>query len=803
MTTEISQSNMGIPFDTKINNTPMDINCKDNHDNGQDKDSGIQTPSSADSLRQEPTYPAVNDISSGNKFKHHVILCSGSGTREAEAIQSNLNVDTGKVPISVCNDRTGVFNNIPPSDTALYIVVDSPMCDILMKGRRLPDSVYDFFEEFPKSSKVYLKNALPPQEHWRYDGLRCQLPQDCVREYKEVFISCRQTPDRDEGHRPGESESGAESMESVASIDDDVVDEDEDEDDNDEEGSDVFPTEHIQIGSNCTMNITPHPSGELMMRQDGTQNTMNVQIVPGETMSKVLVVINAEPLDPDFDRLLLREMTGQMGVININLQSQNAQVVRFSPGSVIVEIDLKPGQTVGPEWIKTLLGNLFNKTVKSCIPTGTNLRVDIKSKVCLPVQNLEPYLTEMSSNIHEGCVARQKYEELAKELEELRKSDTSGQRLSVHVISGDITTEKTDAIVNSTNTKLKLSEGKLSKSILKAGGPSIQKECSTQYPAGLETGVVGKTGGGSLACENIYHVVLPNIWNNYGKVVYECFRSIITKILQQADSDGQRVISIPPIGTGERHYKPDIVADIMFDVCRRFRSKSLTHVRLVVMPEFAEVHKAFMAVSKTYEHEHSHTEKAPMTSELSASSSKAFIPDGKQTEVKGVIEVIPHTGDITALEVDAVVSSTNPYLNLRNGVLSMAILKKAKGVIEEELRANYPDGITEGQVAFTSGGQSQWKQLYFTVLRQWEDSEELKNSFFQVIMKCLQLASESQLVSIAFPLLGTKRHDYPPDLVTEWLTEAVRRYGESNPETSVFKAFIVVRPEDQISAPHN
>ncbi|XP_046542337.1 uncharacterized protein LOC124252717 [Haliotis rubra] len=305
MTTEIRERNMGRPFGANISNTQMDISCKDDHDRGQegqDEDSGIQSPSSADSLRQEPTYPVVNDITS--KFKHHVILCSGSGSHEAEAIKSSLNVDIGQVPITVCNERAGVFNNILPNDTALYIVVDSPMCDILMKGRRLPDVVYDFFEEFAQSSKVYLKNALPPQEHWRYDGLRCQLPQECVCEYKEVFISCSQTPDRDEGHGSAESESGAGSMESDDAIDDDsiVVDEDVQEDDNDDDDDDecyaapealgdTLPTEHIQIGSNCTMNITPHQSGELLMRQDGTQNTMNVQIVPGENTSKVFVVI--------------------------------------------------------------------------------------------------------------------------------------------------------------------------------------------------------------------------------------------------------------------------------------------------------------------------------------------------------------------------------------------------------------------------------------------------------------------------------------------------------------------------------
>ncbi|XP_046373788.2 protein mono-ADP-ribosyltransferase PARP14-like isoform X2 [Haliotis rufescens] len=820
MTTDISVLDMGKTLGNTIGNKQLDISCNDKQldiscndkqdqaQEGPDGDSGIQTLSSASTLTKEPTYPVVNDINRRSTFKQHVIVCSGSGSLEAEAIQSSLNVDTGPVSITVCNDTAGFFNNISPSasDTALYIVVDSPMCDILMKGRRLPDAVYDFFEEFAQSSKVYLKNILPQPEHWRYDGLRCQLPQDCVREYKEIHISCGQTPVTEGDRVTVESESGAGSMESTDNVDDDDIDIDEDGGDDDadaeeyssmEESGVVSPTEHIQIGSNCTMNITRQPTGELLMRQDGTQNTMNVQIVPRESTSKVVVVITPVPTDPELDRILLRQMDGQKDVININLQSQNAQVVRFSPGSVIVEIDLQPGQKVGPEWIKSLLGKLFNQKVKSCIPQGTRLKVDIKSNVCLPGDHLDQSLSKMSSDIHTGCVAREKYDELAKELDELRRSNTS-QRLSVRLVSGDIKAEKTDVIVNSTNTNLKMLEGDISKSILTAAGSSVQKECSHKYPSGLEIGVVAKTDGGSLACHNIYHVVLPNIWNSHPKVAQECFRSILGKILQQADNDGHRCISIPPLGTGHLRYTPNIVAKLMFEVCRSFRSKFLMEVRLVVLPKFADVHKAFTDVYKECEHEELYAEKAPMASEICPSTSKASEEACKQKEIKkSAIEISWISGDMADQEVDAVVCSTNPNLNLKNGVLSVSILKKAKGDIEEELNANYPQGIGAWEVAFTGGGQSPWKQIYFTTLKNWDTSEELKNSFVRMITKCLQLASESQLSSIAFPLLGTKRQRYPCDLVSEWLNQAILLYATANPETSLVEAMIVVRPEDQ------
>ena len=65
-------------------------------------------------------------------------------------------------------------------------------------------------------------------------------------------------------------------------------------------------------------------------------------------------------------------------------------------------------------------------------------------------------------------------------------------------------------IVNSTSRDLNLENGLLSKSILNAGGQTIQTECKQNYPKGIQEGDVAVTSGGKLACRHVFHGCFPS-----------------------------------------------------------------------------------------------------------------------------------------------------------------------------------------------------------------------------------------------------------------------------------------------------
>lgn len=69
-------------------------------------------------------------------------------------------------------------------------------------------------------------------------------------------------------------------------------------------------------------------------------------------------------------------------------------------------------------------------------------------------------------------------------------------------------------IVNTASKDLNLSQGVVSANISKTGGDSIQKECLSKYPEGINFGEIVVTGAGNLACKIVCHGALPQ-WD-YG-----------------------------------------------------------------------------------------------------------------------------------------------------------------------------------------------------------------------------------------------------------------------------------------------
>ena len=71
--------------------------------------------------------------------------------------------------------------------------------------------------------------------------------------------------------------------------------------------------------------------------------------------------------------------------------------------------------------------------------------------------------------------------------------------------------------VNSTNTNLSLSQGGgVSSALLKAGGPTLQQECSQKAP--IRVGDVADTGPGNLPCQFVFHTALPSYKRSGEKV---------------------------------------------------------------------------------------------------------------------------------------------------------------------------------------------------------------------------------------------------------------------------------------------
>ena len=62
-----------------------------------------------------------------------------------------------------------------------------------------------------------------------------------------------------------------------------------------------------------------------------------------------------------------------------------------------------------------------------------------------------------------------------------------------------------DVYVNTANSTLDLSQRGVVSALVKAAGPNLQAECTEKAP--ISVGNIAVTGGGSLQCHYIFHVV--------------------------------------------------------------------------------------------------------------------------------------------------------------------------------------------------------------------------------------------------------------------------------------------------------
>ncbi|KAJ8247116.1 hypothetical protein GJAV_G00258930 [Gymnothorax javanicus] len=301
---------------------------------------------------------------------------------------------------------------------------------------------------------------------------------------------------------------------------------------------------------------------------------------------------------------------------------------------------------------------------------------------------------------------------------------------------GDITKEVVDAIVNSTNSSLKLDTG-VSGAILEAAGKSVVDECA-KLGTQEDDGVV-VTGGGNLKCKHIIHMV--------GQSTAAGITSSIEKVLQLCKSKNIKSLSIPAVGTGQGKINAEeSIKAIFMGLQNHLCLTTSTSIKFVFIVAFEpKIFASFCQYFSKWKQQSPPPKRTVSGPQSPSIQAKSTLLPANQVKISGVrIEV--KKGDITTEGVRAIVNSTNKELNLKGGV-SGAIFRAAGSLIEMECKKFGPQ--KDDGVVVTSGGQLQCDLIIHMV------GPRSLNAATSQVENVLEQCEKNNISTVSFPAIGT------------------------------------------------
>ncbi|MDR1433255.1 MAG: macro domain-containing protein [Puniceicoccales bacterium] len=159
-------------------------------------------------------------------------------------------------------------------------------------------------------------------------------------------------------------------------------------------------------------------------------------------------------------------------------------------------------------------------------------------------------------------------------------------------------------------------------------------------------------------------------------------------------------------------------------------------------------------------------------------------PSGKAIKIANV-EIIAWIGDITTLDVDAIVNAANESL-LGGGGVDMAIHSAAGSELLEECKTMNGCGVGEAKI--TKGYNLPAKTVIHTVGPRLSDgipNEAAIKDLRKCYTSCLELCEKFSLTSVAFCCISCGAYRFPYELAASIAYGTVMDHIRNNPQTSL------------------
>jgi O-acetyl-ADP-ribose deacetylase (regulator of RNase III) len=158
-------------------------------------------------------------------------------------------------------------------------------------------------------------------------------------------------------------------------------------------------------------------------------------------------------------------------------------------------------------------------------------------------------------------------------------------------------------------------------------------------------------------------------------------------------------------------------------------------------------------------------------------------------------------GDITLLDVEAIVNPANTFL-LHNGGLAAAIVKRGGRIIQEESKKI--GNVTTGNAVITTGGNLKAKHVIHAVGPRYKDGKSGEAEKLALAVKnSLEVAELKKLKTIAIPAISSGIFGYPIEesakIIVDTAIEHFKSKKKEKQETTLQKVVFCLLDENTFS----
>ncbi len=146
-------------------------------------------------------------------------------------------------------------------------------------------------------------------------------------------------------------------------------------------------------------------------------------------------------------------------------------------------------------------------------------------------------------------------------------------------------------------------------------------------------------------------------------------------------------------------------------------------------------------------------------------------------------------GDITQLEVDAIVNAANEHLSPGSGVDGAIHTAADPGLADE---CETLGGCPSGEARITGGHNLKAKHVIHTAGPKWDGGNRNEVEFLtNCYRNSLELASQNQIHTIAFPAISTGAYDFPENQAAQIAVKTTKAFLQENelPKQVTFVCF--------------